>query len=295
MGNVMISSDRDEIVRGDQNEGRKVFARGWTSKIYAGGDVDKDRVVKVLDRDHTAERKGKSETEIQNYLQSLFDTERRAYERISSQTSQPDSLLRYYGVDTMMPRGLSMELAEGGCFWDHLFVLRGRLPERTAPDMLLKWARQAAEALAFVHELGILHCDVHAANFFLDGDQSLKVADFGAASIDGSKPRLMYRPTHQLWIKDGSGGWRKDISIAAEIFALGSALYNIEAMLEPFQDLIDASDSGSILQRLRERQMPDTGGLVLGQVIQRCWRSEYQTMEDVLGDIPAATAPRRRS
>ncbi|KAK3672569.1 hypothetical protein LTR78_007620 [Recurvomyces mirabilis] len=208
----------------DQNEDRKVFARGWTSSIYAGGDIDRDRVVKVLDRDHTAERKAKSEAEIQNYLQSLFDTERRVYERISSQTSQPDSLLRYYGVDTMSPRGLTMERAEGGCFWDHLYVLRGHLPERTAPGVLLKWARQAAEALAFVHKLGILHCDVHAANFFLDGDQNLKVADFGAASIDGSKPRLLYRTTHQLWVQADGGGWRKDVSIAAEIFALGSAL-----------------------------------------------------------------------
>ena len=103
-------------------------------------------------------------------------------------------------------------------------------------NTLLRWARQAAKALAFVHSCGIIHCDVHVANFFLDQDLNLKLGDFGACAIDRGKPLMTYRGTHQLWVKEDDE-WRKAISVASEIFALGSAMFNMETFSDPLEEL----------------------------------------------------------
>ncbi|KAK5114144.1 hypothetical protein LTR62_002714 [Meristemomyces frigidus] len=270
------------------NHVRIVLARGWTSTIYVGDDIDKNRVVKALDREDSVCTRNNIKEEVQQHLQALFKVEQRVYEQIAVPEVWPPSLLRYYGTDTRFPRGLVLERAPGGSMFDHLHTLRALLPARPPAAQILTWARQVAEALHFLHNLGILHCDIHTSNFFLDREQNLKLADFGAASIDGEKPLLLYRRTHQRWIQGSeTGEWRKDVSVAAEIFAFGCAVWNIEVMRDPFQVLEDREDGEETVRRLQAREMPETEGLVLRRVVEKCWREGYENMGDVLEDIEA--------
>lgn len=251
-----------------------VLAKGYTSTVYKLTDIGK--VLKVLDRGNA---------------RAHFEVERRAYERMSQYDSRPDSILKYYGVNEEPPAGLVLELAEKGSLYSYL---RRFFPSDPGVSLEIKrsWARHAAEALAFVHKCGIIHCDVHAANFFLDENGKLKLGDFGAASIDGERPLLLYRTSHQLWMKDDGmkddgGKWHREISVASEIFALGCVLYNIEMSNGLFAELERKHDDEEIRRRLKEREMPDTGNLsALGSVIQKCWTLKYQSMEEILEDLP---------
>ena len=47
-----------------------------------------------------------------------------------------------------------------------------------------------AEALAYVHSQKVLHRDLKLANIFLDGDQHVKIGDFGLAKSLGTESTL---------------------------------------------------------------------------------------------------------
>ncbi|KAK1093123.1 hypothetical protein LTR48_002954 [Friedmanniomyces endolithicus] len=51
--------------------------------------------------------------------------------------------------------------------------------ETTAdPALRLRWARQAAEGLSYLHSRGVIHCDLHPDNLLLDEEKKLKMCDF---------------------------------------------------------------------------------------------------------------------
>src|SRR5262249_1774534 len=70
-----------------------------------------------------------------------------------------------------------MELMEG----DNLAVILRSSPQGLPLARAVDFARQAAEALAFGHEKGVVHRDVKPANMFVLHSDRLKIFDFGIA------------------------------------------------------------------------------------------------------------------
>ena len=211
-----------------------------------------------------------------------FLAEKEAYERFTAR-GHPATILEYFGVDNHVPYGIVLGLAPRGTLYDYV-----RVHHRSPPlgKVLYRWARQAAEALAFSHSCGVLHSDIHCVNFLLDENLDLKVADFAGASIDGGKSWSTYRLTHRLF--DPNGNDRREITVASEIFAFGSALHYMVRGHDIFPELHYEQDREEIIQSLRERKLPSTSRLsALGNVIERCWALEYKAMQDVVEYIGA--------
>jgi serine/threonine protein kinase len=215
-----------------------------------------------------------------------FPVEVQAYERFTA-CGHPATILKYYGLDKDDPTGIVLELAENGSLHDYLWDSKifGNSPSR---DTLYRWARQAAEALAFAHSCGVFHSDIHCVNFLLDENLDLKVADFAGASIDGGTSWSSYRLTHRLFDAEGNDNPRMGITTATEIFGLGSALYYMVTGHDLFPELDYTRDRAEIVRRLQERKFPDTSELpVLGSVITKCWNLQYYSMADVIEGIDA--------
>lgn len=77
-----------------------------------------------------------------------------------------------------------LEVCEGGSLHNKIDSFpRGRIPEHQAAKYFLG----ALQALEYLHAQGIIHCDCKPANFLLDSDGTVKLADFGMAVDNDEK------------------------------------------------------------------------------------------------------------
>lgn len=110
-----------------------------------------------------------------------FTREARAAARLSGHTN----VVTIYDVGRAAPSAdvpsgrpfIVMEYLAGGTVADAL-----RTGEFGQP-MILRWLREAAQALDFAHHRGVIHRDVKLSNFMLDCARTLHVADFGIAQL----------------------------------------------------------------------------------------------------------------
>jgi WD40 repeat protein len=133
---------------------------------------------------------------------------------------------------------LCLEYVEGGNLAGRL---RGQpLPARTAAALVETLARAAA----YLHERGLIHCDLKPANVLLDpsGEHAAglgvpKIADFGFARLTG--PDAAGRGdtiggTAGYMAPEQAAGKTAEISTATDVYALGAILYECLTGRPPF-------------------------------------------------------------
>jgi eukaryotic-like serine/threonine-protein kinase len=145
------------------------IARGGMGAVWSAFDTSLRRRValKLMSADHLASPSARSR----------FEREAMAIAQLQS----PHVVQIYdYGIDGDAPY-IVMELLDGEDLQARLSRL-GRLPAPVVAGILT----QAAKALSAAHASGIVHRDIKPANIFMarhDGDESVKVLDFGVAAL----------------------------------------------------------------------------------------------------------------
>ncbi|KAK4241940.1 kinase-like domain-containing protein [Achaetomium macrosporum] len=140
-----------------------------------------------------------------------------------------------------------------------------------SPAQRLGWAVQVAETIGFIHDADVIHGDLTCANVFLDASLNEKVADFAGSSIDGSPLLVIVTESHEF-----PGPL---LSIWADLFALGSVLYEITTGQAPYNGL----DDTEIRDLYRKGRFPETAFLgAIGAVIEKCWQGKYGGARDIV-------------
>ncbi|KAL3447284.1 kinase-like domain-containing protein [Aspergillus insuetus] len=97
----------------------------------------------------------------------------------------------------------------------------------------IQWSLQATEALCVLQALNVIHCDLSPRNFLLDSDLSLRIKDFGGASLDDSDisatPATRFRPPQY--------DYNAKPVTQDDLFSLGSLIYFIMTGSYPYEDL----------------------------------------------------------
>lgn len=124
-----------------------------------------------------------------------------------------------------------------------LLMARGTLPV----DEAIHYVMQASEAVAEAHARGIIHRDIKPANIFLssrsDGSPLIKVLDFGISKTDWMAGFGDYNPDltatadtlgTPMYMSPEQVRSTKNVTPAADIWALGVVLYELLAGVPPF-------------------------------------------------------------
>jgi len=187
--------------------------------------------------------------------------------------------------------------------------LRGRLNrEQQLPlNDAVRITREAAEALAYAHEHGVIHRDIKPENILLQNGHAL-VADFGIArALDAAGERLTqtgmavgtphYMSPEQALGSDHTDG-------RSDVYSLGCVLYELIIGQPPF----DGPNAMAILARHSMEQVPslrivrqsvpeEVEETVL-QALEKTPADRFQTMgefAETLADLEATVATRRTS
>jgi eukaryotic-like serine/threonine-protein kinase len=146
------------------------IASGATATVWCAEDnvLGRSVAIKVLSESYSQDQAATTR----------FEREARAAARLSGHPN----VVTIYDVgearhhDTVCPF-LVMEFLSGGTVAEALRagpVNRGEA---------VSWLHEAARALDFAHDRGVIHRDIKPANFLLDRDRTLHVADFGIARL----------------------------------------------------------------------------------------------------------------
>jgi WD40 repeat protein len=128
-------------------------------------------------------------------------------------------------------------------------------PKTTRPDeyfrSVARLGIQAAEALHYAHEMGIVHRDIKPSNLLVDAHGHLWITDFGLATTQADAGLTMTGEllgTLRYMSPEQATGDRARIDYRTDIFSLGITLYELLTGQPAFAD----ADRKALLRRILE-------------------------------------------
>ncbi len=186
---------------------------------------------------------------------------------------------------------IAMEYVEGQS-------IRERLDEggALAPDDAVRYGIQAADALAYAHDHGVIHRDFKAANAIVTGSRWLKVVDFGlarrtdmfsanATTMVSLVPSGTAAGTPYAMAPEQVRGG--DADPRTDLWALGILLYEMTTGAKPFEAPTTPELFSSIL-RDAPAAIPHALPAEIRAVIERCLAKEPDRRYQHAAEVRAA-------
>jgi CheY-like chemotaxis protein/predicted Ser/Thr protein kinase len=201
-----------------------------------------------------------------------FLTEARAVARVA----HPNVITIYEIGDLPCPY-LAMELVDGKELDDYT------AGQALKPTEAVRLAQQIAEALAAVHERGILHRDLKPGNIMVCPDCRVKVMDFGLAKIEELNQKLTR--TGDIWGTpqymspehfDPSLG---EVDACSDQYALATVFYELLTGQLPFKSLAMAALIFEVLSK-KPRHPSELNPLVPRELADICLRGLSKQKSD---------------
>ena len=247
-------------ILGDRYQLQDPIGRGGMATIYRGRDMRMDRVVAI------------------KVLREVYSTDPKFVTRFQREAKAASSL-QHPNIVQVFDYGqtdgnyyIVMELVEGTDLRRYLRSRQGVLDI----DRAVIIAHDVALGLGAAHRRGIVHRDVKPQNVLVGRDGSIKLTDFGIASVykDINDERLtttgMTLGTVQYYAPEQAQG--EIVSPAADVYALGIVMYEMLTGRPPFDGDTPVAVA---MQHIQDQPTPPSQlnpniPLALEEIILRC-------------------------
>ncbi|OOF98229.1 hypothetical protein ASPCADRAFT_395030 [Aspergillus carbonarius ITEM 5010] len=172
--------------------------------------------------------------------------------------------------------GLQFPYMQHGNLRDYIRKNHAQLDDRTKDT----WVRNAVSAIQFIHHHSIIHGDISARNFLVADDLTIKLCDFAGSGI-GNTPAVIAEEDRYRKSPDSPRSFQTDV------FALGCLIFEIVVGSRPYEEIND-EDWEVIAENYDRGIFPPTEGLKYGDIIYKCWTSQYMVANEILLDIESA-------
>ncbi|KAI8946038.1 kinase-like protein [Xylaria longipes] len=192
-------------------------------------------------------------------------------------------ILRCYGLVEIHP-GVNSLLLEYSGLGDVRRFIKEETPSPLSRGRRLQMALDAAMGLSHIHKMGVQHCDMNCRNLLLFDNFGVKIADFGGSLIQGHdelEPIVYEAAAYELPCRGRE--FAKRPARARELFALGSAIYEIMAWRQPFEGLADDEIKGNYAAEV----FPNLEGIPASHVIRNCWDEKYTNADEIAEELEA--------
>ena len=265
----------------------EMLGAGGMGEVYRARDtsLDRDVALKVLP------------AELADNRERLERLEREA--KALAALDHPNIVTVFSVEEADAVHFLTMAYVEGQTL-DQLIPPGGLTLERC-----LGLAVPLADALRAAHERGIVHRDLKPGNVMVDGEDRLRVLDFGLAKLlpEAPSPEMSQLPTQamtQEGVVLGTYPYMspeqvegKTADARSDIFSLGVMLYEMATGRRPFQGETPPALISSILKDsptpvTEERpELPHHLGWVISRCLEKDPERRYQTAKDVRNELEA--------
>ncbi|MFQ6660423.1 hypothetical protein Gotur_028955 [Gossypium turneri] len=281
--------------------------------LYKGTFYGQDVAIKVLRMEHLNENLRREFTQEVNIMRKI----------------QHKNVVQFFGACTTPPNlcivtvyilGPFSEFMSGGSIYDLLHKQKSgfKLP------LLLKLAIDVSEGMSYLHQNGIMHRDLKAANLLMDENGVVKIADFGVARVQ-AQPGVMTAETGTYrWmapevgegfkglfavvkiegqqgfiqlsdILSALGPWKviehKPYDHKADVFSFGVVLWEMLTGKLPYENLTPLQAAVGVVQKGLRPVIPQHTRPKFVELLERCWqqdpslRPEFSEITNLLEDL----------
>ncbi|KAK6465090.1 hypothetical protein DFJ63DRAFT_283445 [Scheffersomyces coipomensis] len=142
------------------------------------------------------------------------------------------NIVKYHGfVKTASSLNILLEYCSGGSLRQLYKKKNAGLPEK----QIIKYVKQIIDGLIYLHDQGVVHRDVKAANVLLTDSGDIKLADFGiAANVNSRHDTIVGTPN---WMAPETVLGGDGICTASDIWSLGATIIELFTTNPPYHDL----------------------------------------------------------
>jgi WD40 repeat protein/tRNA A-37 threonylcarbamoyl transferase component Bud32 len=183
----------------------------------------------------------------------------------------------------------SMKLVEGASLARKIKELEHQYP---ASAQLMA---TVARALQYAHQRGIIHRDLKPSNILIDAQGQAHVSDFGLAkqldSIEAPTRTGVILGTPCYMAPEQAAGQVRQIGIAADVYSLGSILYELLTGRPPFRAetpmevLTQVMNDEPVAPRLLEPKVPKDLETICLKCLEKAPRKRYLTAQALAEDL----------
>jgi WD40 repeat protein/serine/threonine protein kinase len=153
---------------------------------------------------------------------------------------------------------------------------------------------QAAEALEYAHQMGVVHRDIKPSNLLIDEQGKLWITDFGLAQTRGESSVTMTGDlvgTLRYMSPEQAGGQRRVLDHRTDIYSLGITLYELLALRPAFggedrqlmiRQILENSPAGV---RKINPAIPRDLETIVQKATEKHPDSRYQTAQEMADDL----------